>query len=64
LPIFDCNKEKKNAECRSYESHPAFVRFFRTGEAAFARFESDPALLLNVPWQVPLNTLFSRCLHR
>jgi hypothetical protein len=44
--------------------HPACVRFFRTGGAVFVRFESGPALLLNVPWQVPPNTLFSHYLHR
>jgi hypothetical protein len=37
---------------------------FGKGEAAFARVESGPALLLNVPWQVPPNTLFSHCLRR
>jgi hypothetical protein len=43
LPIFDCKEEKKNAGCRSYDRHPACVRFF---ERAKLRSCADNATLI------------------
>jgi hypothetical protein len=63
LPIFDCKEEKKNAGCRSYDRHPACVRFFERAKLRSLRTTRRLFSFVSVPQQAPPNTVFSH-LHR